>query len=90
MLQIVIIMLKCGASIIRRIYVYTLYSSDKVFFESAKREKIVAVNKHIARPRFPIGKGARFNLPKTIFRGINEQTRLNGKRFVFLANPCEF
>ena len=83
-------MLKGRASIIRRIYVYTLHCSDKVFFECAKREKIVAVNEHIARPRFPIGESAGFDLPKTIFRGVKEQTRLNGKRLVFLANPRQF
>ena len=82
-------MLKGRASIIRRIYVYTLHCSDKVFFECAKREKIVAVNKHITQPRFPIGEHASFNLPKTIFWGVNEQTRFNGKRLVFLANPCK-
>ncbi len=63
-------MLKGRASIIRRIYVYTLHCSDKVFFECAKREKIVAVNKHITRPRFPIGESPGFDLPKTIFRGV--------------------
>ena len=82
-------MLKGGASIIRRIYVYTFHCSDKVFLECAKCKKIVAMNEHIARPWFPSGESPGFDFPKTVFRGVNEQTRFNGKRFVFLANPCK-
>ena len=78
------------AGIIRRVNINTFNCTYKVFFESAEREKIVAVNEHIARPRFPIGESAGFDLPKTIFRGVKEQTRLNGKRLVFLANPRQF
>ena len=80
-------MLKGGASIIRWIYVYTFHCSDKVFLECAKCKKIVAMNEHIARPWFPIGEHASFSLPKTIFWGVNEQTRFNGKRLILLANP---
>ena len=44
--------------IIRRININTFNLPSKVFFECAEREKIVTVDEHIARPRFPIGKRA--------------------------------
>ncbi len=86
----VVVMLKCVSSIIWRINVYTFCSSFKVFFKGAKREKIVAMDEHIARPRFPIWESAGFDFPKTIFRGVKKQTRLNGKRLILLANPRQF
>ena len=90
MFQIIIVMLKSITCIIRGINIDTLDCTLKVFFECAECEKVVAVDEHIAWPRFPIGEGAGFDLPKTIFRGIKEQTRLNGKWFVLLANPRKF
>ena len=78
------------SGIIRRININTFYLPSKVLFEGAEREKIVAVNEHIARPRFPIGKSAGFDLSKTIFRGVKEQTWLYGKWFVLLSNPRKF
>ena len=65
-------MLESISSIIRRVYVDTLNCTSKVFFKGAESEKIVAVNKHIARPRFPVGESAGFDFPKTIFRGVKE------------------
>ena len=90
MLNTIIVLVEGVASIVRRVYVNTFNSTCEVFFKSAEREEIITVNKHIARPRFPIGESAGFDFPKTIFRGVNQQTRLNGKRFILLANPRQF
>ena len=78
------------AGIIRRVNINTFNLPSKVLFESAKCEKIVAMDEHISRPRFPIGKSAGFDLPKAIFRGVKEQTRLNGKWFILFVNPRKF
>lgn len=68
----VVVMLKCISSIIWRINVNTFYLPCEVLLKSAEREKIIAVNEHIARPRFPVGETAGFDLPKTIFRCVKE------------------
>lgn len=70
MLLIVIVMLKSASGVVRRINVNAFYLSGKVLFKCTKRKEIVAVNEHIARPRFSIGKRVGFDLPKTIFRGF--------------------
>ena len=67
MFYIIVIVFKRTACIVRRININAFYLSGKVLFKSAEREKIVAVNEHIARPRFPIGKRTGFDFPKTIF-----------------------
>ncbi len=90
MFNAIIVLVESITSIIRRVYVYTLNCACKVFFKCAESKKVVAVNKHIAGPQFPIGESASFDLPKTIFRGVKEQTRLYGKRLVLLANPRKF
>ncbi len=87
MFYIIVIVFKRTTCIVRRININTFYLSCKVLFEGAECKKIVAVNEHIARPRFPIGKRAGFDLPKTIFRGVKEKSRFYGKRLVLLANP---
>lgn len=78
------------AGIIGRVNINTFNLPSKVLFKGAKCEKIVSVDEHIARPRFSVGESADFDIPKTIFRGIKEQTRLYGKWLVLLANPCKF
>ena len=90
MFYIIVIVLKRTTCIVWRVNVNTLNLSGKVLFKGAERKKIVAVNEHIARPRFPIGESPGFDLPKTIFRGVKEQTRLYCKRLVIFTNPCEF
>ena len=90
MFYIIIVMLESVTCIVGGINVDTFYRTSKVFFKSPKREKIIAVNEHIARPRFPIGENTGFDFPKTIFRGVKEQTRLNSKRLILLANPRKF
>ncbi len=90
MFNIIIVMLKSTTCIVRRVNVNTFYLPSEILFESAEREKIVTMNEHIARPRFPIGESAGFGLPKTIFRDIKEQTRLNGKWFILFAYPRQF
>ena len=87
MFNTIIVMLKSITRIIWRVYVDTFDLTGEVLFKSTKSEQIVAVNKHIARPRFPIGKRAGFDLPKTIFRSVKEQTRFYGKRLILFANP---
>lgn len=54
MFYIIIIMLKSITCIIGWIDINTFNRPCKVFFKGAEGEKIVAVNKHIARPRFSI------------------------------------
>lgn len=90
MFKIIIIMFKCTPRVIWRINVYTFNLPCEILFEGAKREQIVAVNEHIARPRFTIGESVGFDLPITIFRGVKEQTRLNGKRLIVFAYPRQF
>ena len=90
MFQPIIVMRKRITCVIRRVYIDTFDLILECINECAECEKIVAVNEHIARPRFSIGKRAGFDLPKTVFRGVNEQTWLYGKRLVLLANPRQF
>ncbi len=87
MFQSIIVMCKRIASVIRRVDIDTFNLILKCINEGAEREKIVSVNQHIAGPWFPIGERAGFDLPKTIFRSVKEQTRFYGKRLVLLANP---
>ena len=54
------------AGIIRRVNINTFNLPSKVFFECAKREKIVTMDKHIARPWFPVGESACFDLTMTM------------------------
>ncbi len=72
MFNTIIVMLKSITRIIWRVYVDTFDLTGEVLFKSTKSEKIVAVNKHIARPRFPIGESSGFDFSKTIFRSIKK------------------
>ena len=90
MLNEVIIMNVHSIDIIRWVNIDTFNCTDKVFFESAECEKVIPMDEHVTWPRFPVGESAGFDLTKTIFRGVKEQTRLYGKRLVFLANPRKF
>ena len=90
MFQAIIVMRKGITSVIRRVDIDTFDLILKCINERAEGKQIVTMDQHIARPRFPIRKRAGFNLPKTIFRSVKEQTRFYGKRLVFLANPCKF
>lgn len=83
-------MFKGTSSIVWRIYVDTFDLPGEILLECSERKKIISVDEHIARPRFPIGKCAGFDLPKTIFRGVKEQTWLNSKWLVLLTNPRKF
>ena len=72
MFPIVIIVFKSTTSIVWWINVNTFDLPGKVLLKSAECEKIVTVDEHIARPRFPVGERAGFDRSKTIFRSINE------------------
>ncbi len=87
MFHTIVIVLKRISCIIRRVNVDTFHCAFEVFFKRAKREKVITVDEHISRPRFTVREGAGFDIPKTIFRGVKEQTRLNSKRLILLANP---
>lgn len=60
-------MFKGTSCIIWRIYVDTFNLSGEILLECSERKKIISVDEYIARPRFPIGKRAGFDFPKTIF-----------------------
>ena len=83
-------MLKSATSVVRWIYVDALYCTSEVFFKSAKCEKIVAVNEHIARPWFPIRESASFDLPMTMERVMDKETRFHCKWLIFFAYPRKF
>lgn len=90
MFNIIVILIKSIASVVGRVNVYTFDRASKVFFECAKREKIVAVNEHIARPRFPIGESACLDLSMTMEWVMDKETRFHCKWLIFLTNPRKF
>ena len=90
MFNVVIVVFKRCASIIRWINVYTFDCAREVFFEGAECEQVVSVDKHIARPRFAIGQSPGFNLAIVESRIFDKYTRFYGRTLVILPYPRQF
>ena len=81
MFQIIIVMLKCRAGIVRRIDIDTLYLSGKLALQRFQCQQIIPMDQHILRIRVGGGVGK--------LRVFNQQTRLDSNRLV-LAVPGQF
>ena len=54
MLQIVIIMLKCGSCVVRWVDIDTLHLSGRFLFQCFEGEEVISVNQHIFGVRISI------------------------------------
>src|SRR3989344_4129355 len=60
MFEIIIIMLKCTASVVGRVDVRTDYFASKVLFKSLQSKQVIAVNEHVLRIVLAVGLGRVF------------------------------
>ncbi len=90
MFNVVIVVFKRCASIIRWINVYTFDCAREVFFEGAECEQVVPVDKHITRPRLAVGQSPGFNLTIGECRVFDKYAWFYGRTLVILPYPRQF
>jgi hypothetical protein len=80
----VIIMFKCAAGVVGRIYVNAFYLSGKFLFQGFEGKKVVAENKAVVKDVFFAGA----MLGVVAFGGVFQQDTGFEAGAVILADPC--
>ena len=88
--QTIIVMFERIARIVGRIDIDTFDGTRIVLFEGFEGKQIVAMDEHIAVPRFAIGQGARLDRTIRIVGILNENPRFNRLARIILSNPRQF